>query len=372
MDASMGKRHRIKNIIVLCVALVVAFLLAEFMIRLVAPQETGTSRLERFPAIYQDSDVMSYEFKPGARVGARIPDRPYSISINNQGTRGPAFGPKADDEYRVVLLGDSMTFGQGLDDNQTIAALLERQLASHLGKKVTVINAGVPGWGPDQEALMLRQRVPAWQPDMVFWLVFLGNDIEDVGRHSLAYDDGVLTRVTDPAKYVENGRAVHNVSRTVGGWWAYVKPLQQPLDDHSHLYALVKKTIFTPFVVGEENTAIFTLDDEQYLSWQRQTEGIVREAVQQNKEEHPDMPVVLVLLPHRAQYGDTGLMNISDMNASRKQWRAFANQGLLPLMDSYDVLSDCGNGCYYPLDGHFNQDGASRVAQLLDAYVQAD
>jgi hypothetical protein len=351
----------VKNLVVLCVSLIVALLLAELLVRLVAPQETGIARLERFPAIYQDSNVTSYEFKPGTQVNARIPDRPYAITINNEGTRGPEFGPKEPGEYRVVLLGDSMTFGQGLNDNETIAAQLEHRLAAE-GTLTTVINAGVPGWGPDQEALMLMRNVSSWQPDIVFWMIFLGNDIDDLGRHYVTYDNGTLVSAHDPAKYVVDGRAIHNVSRTVGGWWKYVQPLQQPLDDHSQLYALAKNVLFTPFVVGPDDLTIYTLDGK-YQSWQEQAEGIVGAAAKQSS-----VPVVLVLLPHRVQF--TAVNVTGDMNASRKEWREYANSQLLPLLDAYAVLSDCGTTCYFALDGHLNYDGDAKVAALLDAYIR--
>lgn len=81
--------------------------------------------------------------------------------------------PKAADEYRVVVIGDSGTWGWLLEPAQTIAAYLEAfGYTSADGRRVEVYNLGYPGLVVTKDLLMLYQSM-RFQPDAVIWLVTL-------------------------------------------------------------------------------------------------------------------------------------------------------------------------------------------------------
>ena len=61
------------------------------------------------------------------------------ISINSLGMRGPEPRLAADGVRRVLLLGNSVTFGWGVPEDQTMRA----QLAARLGPTFDVLNAGI-------------------------------------------------------------------------------------------------------------------------------------------------------------------------------------------------------------------------------------
>jgi hypothetical protein len=68
-----------------------------------------------------------------------------SAGLNIWGYRGPAVGRKQVDEYRVVMVGGSTTYGYGTYPNEAIAAILEHDLAGHaIGpfRRYTVVNLG--------------------------------------------------------------------------------------------------------------------------------------------------------------------------------------------------------------------------------------
>ena len=73
---------------------------------------------------------------------------------------------------RVAVLGDSQAFGDGVEDDETFAALLD-------GPHVVVRNHAVPGYGTDQEMLLFERDVRASAPDVVIVAVYLGNDLRD-------------------------------------------------------------------------------------------------------------------------------------------------------------------------------------------------
>ncbi len=113
---------------------------------------------------------------------ARLPygDRPdlaYNLSLFNLdamfASHEIAGGPKPADEYRVVLIGDSATWGFLLHPQDTLSAQLNaRGLATASGKHVRVYNLGYPTLSLTKDLLMLS-RAMQYQPDLIIWLVTL-------------------------------------------------------------------------------------------------------------------------------------------------------------------------------------------------------
>lgn len=86
---------------------------------------------------------------------------------NSLGQRGEELPAKTPQEFRILSLGESTTFARRLPPEQSYSALLERELGSVAGRRVRVINAGVPGYSLFQGVSYLRHRGLALEPDAV-------------------------------------------------------------------------------------------------------------------------------------------------------------------------------------------------------------
>jgi lysophospholipase L1-like esterase len=129
-----------------------------------------------------------FELKPDLDtcfVGVRV-------RTNAEGLRAPVsfVRPKPPGVYRVLLLGDSQTFGNGVPYEQTFGALLETELGKRAhGGRVQVVNTGVPAYNTVQEAAYFAASGIAYQPDCVI-ILFIGNDLE-IPDFLLEPDDGL-------------------------------------------------------------------------------------------------------------------------------------------------------------------------------------
>jgi lysophospholipase L1-like esterase len=95
---------------------------------------------------------------------------------NSLGLRWPEIPPKAADEFRVLALGESTTFGWKVRAAETYSALLEQRLGTVAGRRVRVVNGGAPAYTSLQGLVFLRDEGPALAPDAV--LVYFGaNDL---------------------------------------------------------------------------------------------------------------------------------------------------------------------------------------------------
>jgi lysophospholipase L1-like esterase len=107
-------------------------------------------------------------------LGASPRTVPYQT--NTDGFRDPERGARRPGVPRVLVLGDSFTFGWGVLDEQPYPQRTEKLLRAQ-GLEVEVINAGIPGYNTEQEAVLLDELMPRYQPDQVV-LGYVVNDAE--------------------------------------------------------------------------------------------------------------------------------------------------------------------------------------------------
>ncbi len=83
-----------------------------------------------------------------------------------------AAGKKPADEFRVIVVGDSSTWGTLLHPQETLAGLLDKAGLSHCGRTVRVYNLGYPTISLMKD-LMVLDYAMRYQPDLVIWPVTL-------------------------------------------------------------------------------------------------------------------------------------------------------------------------------------------------------
>ena len=104
--------------------------------------------------------------------------------INSDGFAGPEL--IADDPRpRVMVYGDSFMNAVFTPEEDRFSTVLQAELSAALGREVEVINAGVAGYGPDQVLRRLETEIDAYQPDLVVFGLFTGNDFGDLLRNRL-------------------------------------------------------------------------------------------------------------------------------------------------------------------------------------------
>jgi len=97
------------------------------------------------------------------------------IRINDDGFRDQDYSIERNTKLRMILLGDSLTFGWGVEKEQTFADILERKLVP----PTEVINLGVGNYNTRQEVQLFIERGLKYHPDQVVVFYFL-NDAEPV------------------------------------------------------------------------------------------------------------------------------------------------------------------------------------------------
>lgn len=114
------------------------------------------------------------------------------VHTNSCGMRGPEISiEKPPGTYRIALLGDSFTFGWGVEQDQSFAARMEQTLnrGAAPGVNYQVLNLGVPGYSTFQEVARFQELGLDFSPDAIV-VFFVENDygppffIRDMGSDS--------------------------------------------------------------------------------------------------------------------------------------------------------------------------------------------
>jgi hypothetical protein len=125
----------------------------------------------------------------------------HPVSVNELGLRGPELPPKAAGERRVLALGDSLIYGQGVGDEETVPYFLGERLRTldEQGRVWTAVNSGHRSYDTRQELALLEELGPAIQPDVVvlfwYWNDLTERDIEKTyanlkDRGEVSFDTG--------------------------------------------------------------------------------------------------------------------------------------------------------------------------------------
>ncbi len=129
------------------------------------------------------------------------------LNTNSKGFRGKKEYSynKDPDKVRILILGDSFTFGDEVSDNETYSNYLQ-EILPH----VEVINVGVHGYGHDQMLILLREEGIRYEPDIII-LGFLYADMKrnllkfrDYAKPKFFLDDGELKLTGTPVPHPED------------------------------------------------------------------------------------------------------------------------------------------------------------------------
>lgn len=117
---------------------------------------------------------------------------------NAEGFRGPEL--RDSPAKRVLVYGDSNVQARFSTQEDTFTGQLERRLVEAGIDGVEVVNAGVIGYGPDQNLLRMEDDIARYHPDAIVFHLFTENDFGDIVRNRLfALDSyGKLVRTRHP------------------------------------------------------------------------------------------------------------------------------------------------------------------------------
>lgn len=165
------------------------------------------------------------------RIAFGRPHNPVTwVKVGPEGYRGAGLPPPSAGE--VVVVGDSQVFGLGVDEHETASAVLDELLG-----ETTVINAGVPTYGPSEYNAVVRDLTRKRSVGTVVYVVNLVNDLFEASRPNVE------------RHAVLDGWAVRKERAPASVTWF---PGRELLFNRSHLVYAARSLLFDSALAGDD------------------------------------------------------------------------------------------------------------------------
>jgi len=253
---------------------------AEVGFRIVAPQSI-------VPRYVEASDYGIRKNIGNVRGMMMTSEYQHQFTTNSQGFRGSAEYriPKPSGVFRMIVLGDSVTLGHGVEDGETFAAVAE--LALSRSGPVEVINMGISGFGTAEELIQLQQVGARYQPDVVVLAYFPNDPYNNVVSRLFSVEDGRLVRKEEsfaPALFIRD-----HLSDMPG--YSF-------LCQHSHVMNFVRSRFSAFFMdrLGKKYQSSVEIKPELTPTERVLTESLIKEILQTATVEQ-GVPLVILNIP---------------------------------------------------------------------------
>lgn len=328
---------------------------SELFLRLVRPQIFDIHP----PGMYTEHPDLGYLLTPEFAGTIRRSEFAAPVRIGRGGLRGWEGGEKPAGSYRILVLGDSQTFGFGVRDEETLTARLGALLhASFPQREIEVLNAGVPGYGTADELAWLQLKGEELEPDLIIVQFLSVND---------------LLENRDPASswaIVENGMlsARERAQSAASDSGDTFRRCQRYLKQRSHLWRLVSNT------VGYWAIRLGWSADRAVL-WGEDFSAEDAERGQRLLEQVADLATELgaqTLFLYTTGQAHV-LTGSSATLASRRVLQAAAESTGVAWIDVSAELAKRADklDLHYRKDGHWTPQGHAAVAEILADYLVA-
>lgn len=164
-----------KKIGIFLLSLAIFFLAGEAIIRLYLLTTTVYDiEMSRYATIMKadsSNPLIGHVHKPN--TSARLMN--VMVHINSDGFRDREHQIEKSEKYRIIFLGDSLTFGWGVEDKDTFKSFIEKRLNKLYPAEI--INFGTGNYNTEQEVNLFLEKGLKYKPDEVVVFYFI-NDAE--------------------------------------------------------------------------------------------------------------------------------------------------------------------------------------------------
>ncbi len=267
------------------------------------------------------------------------------VKINSQGLRDYEYPlQKAPNTFRIIVLGDSVTFGTGVTMEETYAKRLEKILnAGSSRRRYEVLNFGIPGAETHHELLYFEKKGLGYSPDLLILGYFL-NDLSP--PFEAIFTGGDTTWTPQAIGFVKN-----QLKRLF-----VVRLILEKFDLALNLHRLVLTrderiaTSYWEHIIGMYSVGTYWMQNQVRL----------RQLVRMAREKN--IRFLLVILPFENQLFTTSLVELIPQSLIKE----FGQQEQFPVLDLIPSLKHASGRLY--LDGdniHLNTRGHQVIAEAI-------
>ena len=362
------KRKELKqNLLLLVISIVIILILIEVTLRLFGYPVYGFQK-----GVFISDDSFGYKLTPNYSGIQSAYGRSYFLESNSQGIRDNReySYEKPPRTKRIILLGDSITFGNGVDLNDSYAEILRNKF-SQSNQKVEVINRGIPGYGINNEYVRFIDEGIKYAPDIVI-IQYTPNDW---GTHQLStendktiVDKDYTTTANEKGLLVSyherfNARSIHvfllfNL-RSYSLFYTKSRQVLSGVIDKYWAERMGAKSV--PLYFGDKNSEIYKESYDGY------------KFLVQMMQDRTNSTIIIFIGPFKQDLSSAELIKENydiDYDLDSRQTQKDVEKIADELDISAIVLTSNDSSIFIPVDGHWNEKGGELVANKLYSELQ--
>ena len=388
----MQRNAKLKLALVL-VSLAIGLVFLEISLRVVCPQKTLPQLKINYPAMFSESDYLPYRLRPGYTGRLRTPEFDTTIRINSLGFRDKEFARTKKGQYRILFLGDSFTFGWGVEAEESYPKLTEKILQNaHPPRPVETINAGFACcYSPDTYYLYLKKEGVTLDPDLIVVGFYIGNDIDFPGAFEDAWSEVDTNGL--PLK-IE-----HRFTQVVDHYWEPRNLLfryRVPVIRNSHVFqgiveaiGLLDRKVSALFPHAPEPVPEAGRSDAAPVSnpipydyrkeYLPRTEFVFKRVQQlflgmKREADKHSIPILVVMIPEKIQLERDPFPGLdADLEKPQRLFSRFFQENGIAYLDLLPYFRERADKevFYFKRDEHFNVSGHKLAASLIAQWLQS-
>lgn len=245
-------KNKLLNILLVLTSFLITCIILEVALRLVYPQYFYYPRY-----IYVSDEYTGFRLRSNFSKKFKTLDFAVSYNITEQGFRDTRVFQKEKSNFRIIGLGDSYTFGIGVEVQDTYLKLLENK------DTIDVINTGTSGYGTIHQLNLLKYHLKDYEYDLVI-LLFCDNDpIDNLEGISREVYNGYL--VPKHSKY----RIVQYMITYASDHSQLMFLLIDRIKNSKFLYGLFRDKNRAKAIHGQEKNISHSVSDEEWKGIER-------------------------------------------------------------------------------------------------------
>ena len=193
--------------LLLFLGVIVAVILAEIALRILS--STNIIPIDKKKSFANDafiySSTLKYTIKPYLTRDCSVPGNLPAVCYSNKyGFRDKDYDfNKPSNTYRILLLGDSLTYGPGVNSKDTYPRIFEQIVKNNnkTNKKIEIINMGMIFYGPQQYYNLYLELGKKYKPDLIILSFHLLTDPYDAYEYNENKKTYLLKSIPDKIPY---------------------------------------------------------------------------------------------------------------------------------------------------------------------------
>ncbi len=282
------------NFMVLFFTICLLIIVAEIAARIISRELAENNWVGAEKKYYEYDPLLGWKKIPKLNTTrASAGNAPISYQINSRSIRGHEYSyEKLDNEYRVLILGDSFAEGFMVEFHELFSEVLKDRLSKmRKNRHYQTINTGTSGWSTDQELLLFQNEGKKYKPNLTI-LMFYENDIaynnqpKDWGMYYkplFKIENGILVLTNVPVPKPDIF-IIHDHLESEG---SVFRKIRRWLNVNSYLYKFIKERIKNTYGFMKLSSKIGIIDKQinekeiippEYRAWEKNYNETIRSA----------------------------------------------------------------------------------------------